>query len=1128
MSEREDIEQTIAAIEARRAALGDTLTDAAIAPLRQQLAALDEQRKQVSVLFADMAGFTAAAGTMDPEDMRDIIRAYFGRLSAAITHHGGWIEKFIGDAIMAIFGIPTAHESDPERAVRAALDMQQALGELNEQLQRERGIRLAMRVGINTGPVVVSYLGGRQGEDFAAVGDTINLASRLEHAAPVGGILISHATYRHVRSVFDVQPQPALIVKGKPEPIQVYVVRRARPRTIQALGRGMQGVQTPLVGRDADLGQLQDALQAIREQRRARMVTVVGEAGVGKSRLLAEFIEWIERSTGLAWLFRARAGQEPGHRPYALLRDLFAFRFQIQDSDRSAEARLKLEQGIAGFMGQAAAERVPFIGHLIGFDYSASPHLQGILDNARQIRDRAFHYLAQFFEAVAADHPAVICLEDVHWADDSSLEAIEYLARACDELPVLFVALSRPTLFERRPNWGAELPGHTRLALNPLTEAESRYLATEILRRAPAPPAELIDLVVSRSEGNPFYLEELIKMLIEDGVIMADQDQWQVDRSRLADARMPPTLTGVLQARLDALPPDERTTLQQAAVVGRVFWDALVARLGAEGRGARASSRRSADPRATHDITSIMKKLASLEALSKKELTLVRPSSSFAGTQEYIFKHALLHQVTYDSLLRRRRRVYHTQAAEWLIEHSGERVGEYAGLIGEHFERAGAPARAADWYARAARQAQAIYASEVAIGYYRKVLMLLPANEVDVAQAMRRAAAYEGLGEMLLWQGRYDEAAAGYAAMRAAATTAGDAVAQARAWYGLAEVRERQGDYLAARESAVQVERIAEAIGADVERAMALLLQAWCDFNLGDTLAAGGLAQQALLVATEQDSMREMARGLSLLGVIYRAQGRYGQAADAMHSALELHRELGDRLRFGGTLNNLGLTAEARGDYSAAAARYQEALAIAREIKDRELEYLSLRNLGGAQIGVGGYAEGEAHLLQALQIAESAGWLDRSRIYSLLAEARLGQGDLAAALEAGRQALDFGQSQRVPSDIATAWRVLGLISAGIEHEARRIKHAHLSSADLILNLDPHNCFWESVRIFTEAGLHGERARTLRAWARYQIKRGNRVGGEQLWHEVRAVFVRLGMDGDVREMDTELPHVSAAG
>jgi len=1123
MSKREDIEQTIAAIELHRAALGDALTDAAIAPLQRHMAALDEGRKQVTVLFADMAGFTATAETLDPEDVRDIIRAYFGRLAAVITHQGGWIEKFIGDAVMAIFGIPAAQESDPERAVRAALDMQAALAELNEELQRERGIRLAMRIGVNTGPVVVSHLGGRQGEDFAVVGDTVNLSSRLEHAAPIGGILISHATYRHVRGVFDVLPQPLLSVKGKAEPIQVYVVRGVRPRGFQTLGRDVQGVETPLIGRDSDLGLLQAALTAVREQGRARLITIAGDAGMGKSRLLAAFITWIEGVPEQSWLFRGRAGQEPGRRPYALLRDLFAFRFQIQDSDRAADARQKLELGIAGFMGVAGAERAPFIGHLIGFDFSASPHLHGILDNARQLRDRAFNYLAQFFEAVTDDHPAVVCLEDIHWADDSSLEVIEYLLRACAHLPVLFVALARPTLFERRPSWSVDPPMHTRLWLRPLTEEESRRLAAEILRRAPDAPAALIDLVVSRSEGNPFYLEELIKMLIEDGVIVASDDHWRVEHARLAEARVPPTLTGVLQARLDALPATERATLQQASVVGRVFWDAAVARLSDEVRvgqspadAQRTVARRAATPRDTRDLASIARTLVSLAALLKKDLTLPRFSSSFAGTQEYIFKHALMHQVAYDSVLRRHRRVYHTQAAEWLIAHSGERVGEYAGLIGEHFERAGAAARAAEWYSRAARQAQAIYASDVAIAFYQRVLALLPADASDVAQALRRAAAYEGLGEMLLWQGRYSEAASGYAAMRDAAATAGDAVAQARAWYGLAEVRERQGDYHAARASASEVERIAQAIGAEVERAMALLLQGWCAFNLGDTAAALALAEAAMLLATEHDAMREMARGLNLLGVIHKARGHYANAAEAMRGALALHRELGDRLRVGGTLNNLGLTAEARGDYARALAHYQDALTLARDIKDRELEFLSLRNLGGAHVGMGDYHAGETQLHQALEIAESADWADRSLIYSRLSAAHLGQHDLVAALDAAQHALARAQT---PAEQGTAWRATGLVQ--IENEQLKIENlAVLNSQRSMLN-SPSDYFAESVRIFAAAGLQGERARTLREWARYEIARGNRASGELLWREVRAVFMRLGMDGEVRAMNAFL-------
>jgi tetratricopeptide (TPR) repeat protein len=259
-----------------------------------------------------------------------------------------------------------------------------------------------------------------------------------------------------------------------------------------------------------------------------------------------------------------------------------------------------------------------------------------------------------------------------------------------------------------------------------------------------------------------------------------------------------------------------------------------------------------------------------------------------------------------------------------------------------------------------------------------------------------------------------------------------------------------------------------------------------------------------------------MARGLNLLGVIYKSQGRYPAAADAMQGALALHRELGDRLRVSGTLNNLGLTSEARGDYAQASAHYQDALTIAREIKDRELEYLSLRNLGGAHTGLGEYGAAETYLRQALQLADAAGWDDRSLIYSRLAEACLGQGDLVAAEEAAQQALALAHT---PAEQGAAWRVLGLVR--IENEKLKIENAPatlLNSQFSILNSSPQHCFSESIRIFAQAGLQGERAQTLRDWARYEIERGNRAGGGLLWREVRAVFTRLGMDGHVRAMD----------
>ncbi|MBI1879683.1 MAG: AAA family ATPase, partial [Chloroflexi bacterium] len=405
MNEIEQLEQAIAALEAQRALLGDAVADVAIAPLREKLAALqtpspsphtrgmpqeptEQQRKQVTVLFADVSGFTAMSETMDPEEVSATMNALWSRLDTAITANGGWIDKHIGDAVMALFGVPTVREDDPERAIRAALAMQAELRAFTGASEEspttpENAPKLRMRIGINTGLALLGKV-GTTGE-YTAMGDAVNLASRLEHAAPVGGILISHDTYRHVRGVFDVLPLEPISVKGKTEPIQVYVVRAAKPRAFRIPTRGVEGIETRTIGREAELQQLQEALFAAYNERKTHLVSIVAHAGVGKSRLLYEFHNWLELQPERIMLFKGRATQETTQLPYSLIRRVLAYRFDIQENDSAAVAREKLEQGMLKVMGADSTEKIHFIGHLIGFDFSNSPYLQGILADARQV-----------------------------------------------------------------------------------------------------------------------------------------------------------------------------------------------------------------------------------------------------------------------------------------------------------------------------------------------------------------------------------------------------------------------------------------------------------------------------------------------------------------------------------------------------------------------------------------------------------------------------------------------------------------------------------------------------------------------------------------------------------------------
>jgi class 3 adenylate cyclase len=410
MSEREHLEQAIAAFETQRAVLGDAIVDAALAPLRQKLAAMqaqgltEQQRKQITVLFADISGFTAMSETLDAEDVADTMNALWQRLDSIITAHGGLIDKHIGDAVMALWGTQATREDDPERALHAALAMQAALTIFRDEQQ----VALQMRIGVNTGPVLLGAVGSTA--EFTAMGDTVNVASRLEHAAPIGGILVAYDTYRHVRGLFIVQELSPLTVKGKREPLQVYLVQQASPHGFQPRTRGVEGVETRMIGRERELKGLQDALVRVIDAGERQQITIVAEAGRGKSRLLYEFVRWVESLPQALVSFKGRASPSMQHLPYALLRDLFAFRCQIQDSDSAPVVREKIERSMEDVFGAEVETqmRAHSIGHLLGFAFGDSAHLHTALDNPRQFHNRALTYLVGYFNALAARSPIVM------------------------------------------------------------------------------------------------------------------------------------------------------------------------------------------------------------------------------------------------------------------------------------------------------------------------------------------------------------------------------------------------------------------------------------------------------------------------------------------------------------------------------------------------------------------------------------------------------------------------------------------------------------------------------------------------------------------------------------------------
>jgi len=980
-SEREQLEAVIQGLESQRGLLGDAFVDAGLAPLRARLAAVvagqtgpgGQTLKQVTILFMDVVGSTALSQQLDAEDTHAVMDNALVRCTAIVHAHGGKVLQYAGDSLLAVFGAGLAREDDAERAVRAGLALLAEAQAVAQDVLRLHGrAGFEVRAGVHTGGVL---LGGGVAADGSISGLAVNVAARMEQSAPAGTLRISHDTYRHVRGVFDVQPQPPLAVKGVDPPVVTYLVQRAKPRAFRVGTRGIEGVETRMVGRDAELEQLQQLFSRLfieprtepRTEPRLAAVTVVADAGLGKSRLLYEFQNWAEARPESFYIFQGRANPQTRNQPYGLLRDILAWRLQVADGDSMDAAKQKIVQGIAPLFvaddGPEMAEaHAHLLGHLIGLDFSESRHIAGIKDDPRQIRNRGFNTAAQLLRRVSAqgDSPVVLQLEDLHWADDGSLDFLQYLAEVNRDVPMLMLGLTRPTLFERRADWCSGT--HERIELTALDKGASRVLVNELLKKLVSVPDALRELVTGSAEGNPFYMEELVKMLVDQGALETHgpgSERWTLHPQKLLATQLPPTLTGVLQARLDGLPAAEKWALQQASVIGSVFWDAALAAL---------------DPASA----------SALPALVQRDLVVPRRDASLDGVREYVFQHQILHQVTYEGLLKRDRRVLHAKAAAWLAGLTGARASDFLGAAAEHYDKAGDPANASEFFTRAAEHAQARYAHESALGHAAQALALI--GRAALAESVMR------------WR--------------------------------LLDVRERTldllGDRAGQRADLDALQEIAEALNDDRRRGELARRRAHLAMRTFDLHAQQAAAREAIEWALRvgDDELRLDAQRLLAIALAYLGED---EAAKALaQSGLSDARASGSRRAEGRFLNALSVIASRQDDLFARVDLGQQYLQIQRELGDRRTEAVALGNLGHAWLDLGETTRGQREVEEALKLHRAVG--DRSseaHVLTNLSELALWQGQDALALAHARAALDIAESVQ-----AQLWQVLALRSLG--------------------------------------------------------------------------------------------------
>ncbi|MFN8371340.1 MAG: protein kinase [Anaerolineae bacterium] len=952
-----------------------------------------EQQRQVTVVHINMADFEELLMEAAPEEAGRTLNALLDEFHKLIEKGGGQVRERTATTLQALWGVTEVHESDPENAINTALAVREAAQRLTAKwLEKDEAVPI--QIGVDTGAVLIQ---SNPNGSSTTSGQPITFATRIERAAPPGSILISHDTFRHVTGIYDVLQETPVRVRGRSEPITVYVVQRARPRAFRLQSRGVEGIETKMIGRDGELKLLQDAMMLCIEDSETQMVTVTAEAGVGKSRLLFEFSRWLDVIDHRIRYFEGRATQQTTNLPYSLIRSVFSYRFEILDSDTPEVMREKFSKGVEGFLGANTEDKAAFIGQLVGFDFSEHPAVKPVLSSADAFQRQALEFLNLFFRSITREMPAIIELEDIHWADTHSLDLIDRLVSENRELPLMVICMARPELNERRRGWGEGQDFHHRIDLKPLSKLDTRRLVREVLQKVDDIPAEIRDLIVERADGNPFYIEELVKILIEDGVIAkgeTDEANWRVLPERLADLRVPPTLIGVLQARLDTLEPAARLLLGRAAVIGRIFWVSAVTALeAADGFHMERTDRL-------------------LDDLRRREMIYLREKSDFAGTQEYVIKHAILRDVIYESLLKRQQRSYHAAAAEWLIKVSAERAAEYTGLIAEHYEKAGEPTKAAGYLFDAAEQAYRVTAYPEARASLNHALAILP-NEGDDALRMRVKVSLL-LAELEDAIGLFNEAQ----------TLLEPTLVLAR----------QLNDTIAISKSLGQLGRLVGLRRGKYAEGETYLLEA-------ETLARAANDQHTLMYVLRQ------------LGNVYQSVAeKLHLSLPMMEESLRIARSLGDEFAAASSLNSMGNTYTVLNKNPEAIAAFEEAISIGRRTGDLRVVAFCTGNIGNCLIAERDYEGALRAYEESLRLSEKAG-INAAIPHSNIAQAGILAGRPMENMEKHLQAvlrlsLDNDFFPMVISGIEN----YGLLDAREGNYARALEYLGLALASDMLDL----------------------------------------------------------------------------
>ncbi len=1087
------------------------------------------QRRNVTLLFADLSGFTGLSQRLDTEELFVLVQQFANRMARSVYKFEGMVDKFIGDGLMAIFGAPIAQENNAEMAIRAALDMQQEIASFSQEVQeRYQSEELRLHIGLHSGIVIVGSMGSSLMMNYTAIGDTVNLAARIEQNADPGAIWVSQTVYQFTRPLFDFETLPPLQVKGYDYPINAY--RLVGPRIAPGSVRGVEGLSAPLIGRETEIRQLHDAADQLIARHQGKFIFIEGEAGIGKSRLTVELRAYLRPLP-----VRVLIGHSYTYRrmvPYWIFQDLMRGLFGLHQNTPEPLAVSTIKDRVNRLSGINPSETLPFLCVLLGVGLDRSEVAERIRYlEAAQLRQRIFLAVRQVLAAEARLNPLVLIFEDLHWTDETSLDLLDFMLDSALETPLLCLCISRhyqDEALDRLVQKAERYLGKQclRLSLVQLTPTESEKLLAELLAVPKLPPM-LHEQILSRSAGNPLYLEEILRMLIDEQKIHYINGHWQPATGTLTGTLgVPDTLQGLILARFDRMEPTQRRVLQIASVIGRNF-----------------SSQVLQDVLRQEEFDDVALQ-ACFDDLEQRGFIL--PVAGLTDF-DYYFKHVLVSDAIYSALLKSERNELHGKVGEAIERIYPERLDELTELLARHYSWSPRSDRALHYLLLAGRKEAHNYANQQARQSFEQALDLLQRIDHEPEQEIE---ALIGLADVLVFIGNYPDAVQHYqTALDLLATR--DRVQTARQRSSLlgklSSAYERQGNYeqALAMLAEAQAARQEESEPSPIEQAKILNATGWIFLRRGSLDLAEDTLKRGLDLVENTDEYETIASIVNRLGGVAYQKGHLEQASKYVQRSLEIRKQIGDVNAVARTYNNLGLLNWRRGAWNSALENFKRSIELHGSLGDVEGTIEINSNLGLVYLEQGDFENAYKSFSQALLSAQRIGhsyhvglaylhlaryalfhedweqvlsYCQKSKkifdeigvtehriygeVYSGLAWLR--QGDLPEAISAAKNALQFFK----PSDSST-------LSEERAHVLRLWSQVELAQGGKMEAAIEG--LRQSIHLFGSMGNQVEQARSQVILSSVILANGDSTTAQSLLDDARDVFLRLGARVDLDRM-----------